>query len=138
MKIPFNDFLHKHDLKNEAISNIAIYQLLSSLGLSDVGIYLGDGPFSSDSEILNFNLSKRTNWVVYVKKNVFDSYGCVCPKKLSNYITKRSGYCFYSAYKIQGLTNNRDSYCASYCWYIMYLTNVVGIGFKSAALNIYY
>ena len=31
-----------------------------------------------------------------------------------------------------------DSYCASYCLYIIYLTKIVGIDFKSAVLNLYY
>ena len=31
-----------------------------------------------------------------------------------------------------------DSYCASYCLYISYLTKVLGIDFKSAVLNLYY
>ena len=30
-----------------------------------------------------------------------------------------------------------DSYCASYCLCILYLTKVLGIGFKSAVLNLY-
>ena len=30
-----------------------IYQVFSSLGLSDVGIYLRDGPFESDIGIVN-------------------------------------------------------------------------------------
>ena len=51
---------------------------------------------------------------------------------------KRKGYCFYSEYKIQGLTNKRDSYCASYYLNIIFLTKVIGIDFKSAVLNIYY
>ena len=31
-----------------------------------------------------------------------------------------------------------DSFCASYCLYIIYLTTVLGIYFKSAVLNLYY
>ena len=31
-----------------------------------------------------------------------------------------------------------DSYCASYCLYIIFLTKVLGIDFKSAVLNLYY
>ena len=31
-----------------------------------------------------------------------------------------------------------DSFCASYCLYIYYLTEVLGIVFKSAVLNLYY
>ena len=31
-----------------------------------------------------------------------------------------------------------DSFCASYCLYIIYLVKVLGIDFKSAVLNLYY
>ena len=36
----FNDFIKKYNLKNKPTSNIKIQQILSSLGLNDVGIYL--------------------------------------------------------------------------------------------------
>ena len=49
----------------------------------------------------------------------------VLPLKLSKIIIKRTGYCLYSEYKIQGRTNKRDSYCASYCLYIIHLTKVL-------------
>ena len=39
---------------------------------------------------------------------------------------------------MQGLTNKRDSYCASYVLYVLYLTKVLGVDFKSAVLNLYY
>ena len=137
MILTFNDFLLTHNLKNKATSKIKIQQILSCLGLSDVGIYLRDEPFSTDVGIVNLHPSKGTHWVCYINEN-FDSYGCVCPKKLSKYIKKRNGHCLYSEYKIQGLTSKLDSYCASYCLYIIYLTNVLRIDFKSAVLNLYY
>ena len=59
-------------------------------------------------------------------------------KKLSKFIIKRMGHCLYSEYKIQGLTNKRDFYCASYCLYIKYLTKVIAVDFRSAVLNLYY
>ena len=31
-----------------------------------------------------------------------------------------------------------DSYCAGYCLYIIYLTKIVDIDFKSAVLSLYY
>ena len=31
-----------------------------------------------------------------------------------------------------------DSFCASYCIYIIYLIKLLGIDFKSAVLNLYY
>ena len=111
----FNYFVQKHNLKNKATSNKKFYQVLPSLGLSDVGIYLGNGPSSSYIGIVNLHPSKGTHWVAYISESYFDSYGCVCPKKLSRFTEKQRGYCSYSEYKIQGVTNERDSYCASYC-----------------------
>ena len=107
----FNDFVRKHDLKNKATSNIKIQQVLSSLSLNDVWIYLRDGPFESDIGIVNLHRSKGTNWVCYINENYFDSYGCVPPRKLSKFIRKRNGYCLYSEYQIQ----KNDSLCATYC-----------------------
>ena len=130
----FNDFVKKYKLKNKATSNIKIQQVLNSIGLNNVGIYLRDGPFSSDIGIVNLHPSKGTHWVCYMNENYFDSYGCVCPKKLSKFIIKRNRYCFYSEYQ----TQKNDSFCGSYCLYIIYLTKVLGIVFKSAVLNLYY
>ena len=132
--IAFNDFIKQHNLKNKATSNIKIQNILSSLSLNDVGIYLRDGPFSSDIGIVNLHPSKGTHWVCYINENYFDSYGCSPPKKLSKFIIKRNGYCLYSEYQIQ----KNDSFCASYCIYTIYLTKIVGIDFKSAVLNLYY
>ena len=132
--ITFKDFIKKFNLKNKATSNIKIQNILSSLALNDVGIYLRDGLFESDIGIVNLHPSKGTHWVSYLNENYFDSYGCVPPKKLSKFIIKRNGYCLYSEYQIQ----KNDSYCASYCLYIIYLTKVLGNDFKSAVLNLYY
>ena len=61
--IPFNEFIKKFNLKNKATSNIKIQNILSSLSLNDVGIYLRDGPFKSDIGIVNLHPSKGTHWV---------------------------------------------------------------------------
>ena len=132
--ITFNDFVHKQKLKNKATSNIKIQQTLDCIGLDNVGIYLRDDPFSSNIGIVNLHPTKRTHWVCYINENYFDSYGCVCPKKLSKFIIKQKGFCLYSEYQIQ----KNDSFCASYCLYIFYLTKVFAIDFKSAVLNLYY
>ena len=133
--ITFNDFVKKFNLKNKATSNLKIYEVLKNIGLdTKVGIYLRDGPFSTDKGIVNLHPSEGTHWVCYINENYFDSYGCVCPKKLSRFIIKRNGFCLYSEYQIQ----KNDSFCASYCLYIIYLTKIVGIDFKSAVLNLYY
>ena len=88
----FNDFIKKYEIKNKATSNIKIQNILSSLSLNDVGIYLRDGPFKSDIGIVNLHPSKGSHWVCYIYENYFDSYGVVCPKKLSKVIIKRNGY----------------------------------------------
>ena len=130
----FNDFIKKHNLKNKATSNIKIQQILNSIGLNNVNSYLRDGPFSSDIGIVNLYPFRGSHCVCYINENYFDSYGIVCPKKLSKFIIKRNGYCLYSEYQIQ----KNDSFCARYCLYIIYLTKVLGIDFKSAVLNLYY
>ena len=61
----FNDFVHKYKLKKKATSIIKVYQIFSSLPLSDVGNYLGDGLFSKDLGIVNLHPSKGTHWVAY-------------------------------------------------------------------------
>ena len=66
--------LKQFKLKNKATSNIKIQQVLSSLGLNDVGIYLRDGPFKTDIGIVNLHPSKGTHWVCYINENFFDSY----------------------------------------------------------------
>ena len=93
MILTFNEFIKKHNLRNKATSNIKTQQVLSSFSLNDVGIYLRDGPFESDIGIVNLHPSKGTHWICYVYDNYFDSYGCVCPKKLSKFNIKRDGYC---------------------------------------------
>ena len=125
-------------MRNKATSNIKIQQVISSIGLDDIGMYLRDGLFSSDIGIVNIHPSIGTYWVCYINETYFDSCGCVCPKKSSKFIIKRNGCCLNSEYKIQGLTNKRESFCASYCFYILYLTKVMLIDFKSAVMNLYY
>ena len=112
---------------------------MKKIGLdSRMGIYLTDGPFLSDIGVPNLHPSKGTHWVCFKNENFFVSYGCVCPKKLYKVIIKPNEYFLYSEYKIQGLTSKRDSYCASYCLYIIYLTKTMGIDFKSSVLSLFY
>ena len=92
-----------------------LQQVLSSLSLKDVGIYLRDRSFSRDIGIVNLHPSKGVHWVCYLIENYFDSYGCVCPKKLSKFIIKRKRHCLHSEYQIQ----KNDSYWASYCLYML-------------------
>ena len=48
--ITFNDFVHKHNLKNKATSNIKIQKVLTSVGLDNVNIYLREDRFQLISE----------------------------------------------------------------------------------------
>ena len=57
----FKDFIQKYKLENKPTSNTNIQQVLSSLSLKDVGIYLRDGPFSSDIGIVNLHSPKGTH-----------------------------------------------------------------------------
>ena len=97
----FNNFVHKNKLKKKGTSNINIYQVLSSLFLRDVGIYLRDGPFESELGKINLHPSRRTHWVLYIIHYYFDSYGCPPPKKLPTYIKRKLGKCIYSEHRVQ-------------------------------------
>ena len=76
----FNEFIKKYKLKDKATSNIKVCQVLDSIGLNNVGIYLRDGPFESDIGIVNLQPSRGSHWVLYIKDCYFDSYGCPPPK----------------------------------------------------------
>ena len=49
----FNDFIKNYNFKKKTTSNKKLQQVLSSLSWNDIGIYLQDGPFSSDLGIVN-------------------------------------------------------------------------------------
>ena len=87
----FKEFTKKYNSKNKATSIIKTQQVLSSLGLNDVGICLRDGPFSTDIGIVNLHASKGTHWVCYINEKHFDSSGCVCQNEPSKFIIKRNG-----------------------------------------------
>ena len=74
--------------ERKATSNIKIQQVISSLCLNDAGIYLRNGPFSSDIGIANLEPIKGTHWVLYVNENYSDIYGCSPPNKQSKFIKK--------------------------------------------------
>ena len=88
-------------MKNKETSNIKFQKVLTSIGLDNVNIYLRDGPFLSDIQIVNLHPSKGSHWVCYINENYFDSYGCSSPKKLSKFIIQQNGFCLYSEYQIQ-------------------------------------
>ena len=120
----FSNFVRIYNLKNRAASNIKIQQVLSSLSLNDVGIYLGDGQFESDIGIVNLHPSRGSHWVCYINENYFDSNGCSPPKKLSKFVVKRNGYCLYSEYQIQ----KNDSL---YIYIILFIYNLFGERFRN-------
>ena len=87
-----------------------------------------DDTFYTKSGIVNIQPAKGTHWVMFINEYYFDSYGCPPPMTVINHINKGN----YSENQIQ----KNDSYCAAYCSYGLYLTNI--IGFKKAGLNFYY
>ena len=105
----FNDFILEYSLEYKPTSNIKIYQVLSSLVLCEVGIYLRDGPFSDDIRIVNLHPSKETHWFAYINEKYFVSYGCSPPQKVSKIFVERNERCVSSEYKKQSLTSKRDS-----------------------------
>ena len=121
------EFVEKHGSKDEATSDVKITEILKLMNTS-CGIYMRDDKFTTSSGIVNLHPSVGTNWVMYTNKNYFDSYGCPPPINIMSFINRGC----YSEYKIQ----KDDSYCAAYCLYVLYLTNI--IGFKNAVLNLYY
>ena len=93
----FNDFVHNYNLKNKATSNLKLYEVLKKIGLdSNVGIFLGDGPFESDIGYVYLHPSKGTHWVLHINEKCFDSYSCAPPKQLSKFSIMRKGYCLHS------------------------------------------
>ena len=125
--LSFKEFIEKYRLKNEATSNVKIKEILNKLRIQ-CGIYMRDDKFTTDSGIVNLHPSVGTHWVMYTDKYYFDSYGCPPPTNILNHIKKG----IYSEYQIQ----KNDSYCAAYCLYTLYLTQI--LGFKNAVLNLYY
>ena len=125
-------------VSRKATNNIKIYQVFSSIELDNVGTYLRDGPFSSDIGIVTIQPSKVVHWVVFINDKCFDRYGYSPPEKLSKFIMKQNEHCLFSENKIKCLTNKRDSYCASYCFYKIQLTKIIGIDLKTVVLSLYY
>ena len=130
--LSFKEFVEKYGLKNEATSNLKIKEILNELDVP-AGIYMRDDKFTTTSSgsfagIVNLHPTKGTHWVMFINAFYFDSYGCPPPLNIMKQI--KNG--FYSEYQIQ----KKDSYCAAYCLYVFYLTQI--IGFKNAVLNLYY
>ena len=86
-----------------------------------------DELLKTTSGIVNLHPTKGTHWVMFANEFSFDSYGCPPPLN----ITKQIKNGFHSEYQIQ----KKESFCAAYCLYVLYLTNI--LGFKNAVLNLY-
>ena len=123
-----NEIVEKYGLKNEATSNVKIKEILDILKLNSTGIYMRDDKFTTPSGIVNLHPTKGTHWVMFVNEWYFDSYGCPPPTNILNHIKKG----IYSEHQIQ----KNDSYCAAYCLYILFLTQI--LDFENPVLNLYY
>ena len=86
--ITLSDFVHKYKLKNKATSNINVQQVLSSLSLNDIVIYLRDGSFSSDIGTVNLHPYGGSHWALYIHDCYCHSHGCAPPNKLSKFIKR--------------------------------------------------
>ena len=131
--LTFKEFIREFNLKNKATSNIEIQNVLERMG-TKCGIYMRDDKFTTPIGIVNLHPTKGTHWVLYINQFYFDSYGIIPPLSIQKYIKKHHKNLIYSEYKIQ----NNDSLCAAYCLYILYLTQIVGLSFQKAVLNLYY
>ena len=79
-----DDFVKKYNLKDKATSNREKQQVLDDIGLDNVGIYLQDGPFSTNVGILILHPSKGTHWIAYVNEFFFMFMVVVVPR---NYLS---------------------------------------------------
>ena len=116
--LSFKEFFEKYGQKNEATSNVKIKEILDILKLNSTGIYMRDDKFTTPSGKVDLHPSKGTHWVMFSNQNYFDSYGCPPPLNIENQIDGG----IYSEYLIQ----KNESYCAAYCSYVLYLTNIIG------------
>ena len=76
----FNEFIQKYKLENKTRSFIKKNSSFSCLSLSDVGVFLRDSAFLSDTGIVYLHPTKAFHWVVYINKNYFDIYDCAPPQ----------------------------------------------------------
>ena len=95
------------------------------MAFDGVKSYSRDGDFTLDAGIMNLLPTKGRHRVANHSKNYFDSYGCHPPDNLPKFIIKQTGHCLYSQYKFQSLVHKRAPYCASFCLYVIHLTDVL-------------
>ena len=72
----FNDFVHEYRCKRKTTSKLKIEQVLPSIRLSNVRIYLRDGPFKTDIGVVVLHPFEGTHRVLYVHECYHDPFGC--------------------------------------------------------------
>ena len=87
-----------------------------------------DDTFYTKWGIFNLNPTGETHWVVFINEKDFDLYGYPPPLSITNHINKS----IHPENQIQ----KKDTYCAAYSLYVLYLTII--IGFRNTVLNLYY
>ena len=87
-----------------------------------------DDAFITKSGIVILHPTDGTHWTMFVDEFYLDSYDCPPPLN----VIYQSIRGIYSEYQIQ----RNNSYCASYCLYVLNLTQMKG--FKNAGLVVYY
>ena len=103
---------------------------ISQILNTQCGIYMIDDTIVTKSGIVNSHPTNTTHWVMFINEYQFDSFGCLPPLNIINHIDKG----IYSEYQIQ----KNDSYCAAYCLYVIYITNIIGrLQLINAVLNLY-
>ncbi len=127
-------FMKQYKLQNRAASNKKISEVINKLGIKDFNIYMRDDKLTTKQGIINLHPEKGTHWACYLRGPMgryFDSYGHRAPKSVENQLKPY----IYSTYKIQG---NKDSRCASYCLYILYLINIEKMDFDKAVMRLWF
>ncbi len=133
-----NAFMKQYKLQNRATSNKKISEVINKLGIKDFNIYMRDDKLTTKQGIINLHPEKGTHWVCYFmggwensKSFYFDSYGHRAPKSVENQLKPY----IYSTYKIQD-ASEKDSRCASYCLYVLYLINIEKMDFDKAVMRL--
>ena len=122
--LSFKEVVGMYGLKDQATSIIK-KQVLDQLTIA-AEIYKRDDKFTTTAGVVNLHPTKGTHWVMFSDKFYFDSYGCPPPNNILNHINRGSYWRaagLYSEYQIQ----KDDSYCAAYCLYVLYLTQIIGL-----------
>ena len=114
--IKFRRLFNGYISKNEATTNVKLKEVLKKLK-SSIHFFMRDGKLTTVDGIVNLHATAEgTPWVTYLKENHYVSYACTPPILIQILSLKRMGNLFFR-YKIQ----EKDSYCAGFCFSIFYL-----------------